>query len=408
MRNFLLILFLLFCLHGFSQQLLPIQYDTNRYEQEFILNGTADFGSTSLNNEMSGKLLFGGYIDDRIKDNSFSNHKGINRFGTDVSSEIEYRNMKVDLLKKENLGFIVKGGYYNYLSMLYAKDLFGLIFYGNENYLGENASFTGSRFSMMAFQKIGFGVIDKRSKSNVTLNFYTISNYFDGNIREGALFQSSTGDSVSLTFDGDFEFASNSTFVKGFGLGVDLDFRIPVIFRNDRISYIQFLAKNLGVAHLTKNVTKYAADTIFTYDGLTFDQLYGEGNVFKNDFSILDSLGVDSTSTNRTRFLPGYLQVGKMVDDLNPSRFQSFFGIRMYPSIAYVPMIYAGVQIKTTKWLDLGLNISYGGYTQFRSGLYTQFKLKNFAVGIASEDLIGVVSKKGRGQSVIIRLRYKL
>lgn len=393
---------------GFSQQLLPIQYDTNRYDQEFILNGVADYGSNVLNNELSQKFLFGGYVTNEIKDNSFSNHSGINRFGMDVSGEFEYRNMKCNLFGKEKWGFIVKAGDYNYMSLLYSKDLFGMTFYGNEHYLGENINFSGSRFSTMSFQKVGFGIIDKSTKSNISLNFYTISNYAEGSVREGQLFQSESGDSVSLTFDGDFEYASETAFLKGYGVGIDLDFRIPVVIREDRVSYIQFLAKNIGVAHLNSPITKYAADTIFTYDGLTFNQLYGKESIFDDNFSVLDSIGVDSTSTTKVRFLPGFLQVGKIVDAMSTARVQSFFGVRMYPSIAYVPMIYAGAQFKTTKWLDLGANISYGGYVKFRAGMYAQFKMKNFALGVSSEDLFGMVSKKGKGQSLIVRLRVKL
>jgi len=400
--------FVIFVFGGYSQQLLPIQHDTNTYSHELIVAGVGDFGSTSIKNEMSKKFLFGGDITQTDKDNSFGRHRTINRLGMDVTGEIEYRNFKVNLFKKENLGFIVKGGYYNYLSMVYSKDLFGLTFYGNENYLGENINFSGSRFSTMSFQKIGFGVIDKKSKANVCLNFYSISNYADVNVRDGQLFQSESGDSVSLTLSGTFEYSSENTFVKGYGVGIDLDFRIPAIILKDRISYIQFLAKNVGIASLNSPITRYSVDTLFNYDGLTFDQLYGESSIFDGNFSYLDTLGIDSTTTTKIRFLPGFLQVGKIVDEMSPARVQSFFGIRMYPSVAYVPLIYAGAQIRTTNWLDLGINISYGGFSRFRTGLYAQFDLKMCAVGISTEDLVGVISKNGMGQSIILRLRMKI
>ena len=403
-------LFLLLGLNsvGFAQQLLPIQYDTNAYNQEYIINGVADFGASSIQNSLSSKFLYGGNITNEIKDNSYAKHKGINRLGADLTSEFEYRNMKVNLFKKENLGFIIKAGYYTYVSSLYSKDLFGLTFYGNENYLGENANFSGTRFSSMSFQKIGFGVINKKTKSTVSLNLYSISNYAEGNIREGKLFQSASGDSVSLTFDGEFQYASTNTFVKGYGVGVDLDFRIPVVIKEGKTSYIQFLAKNLGVAHIYSAVTRYTADTIISFDGFTFNQLVGDANIFNSNSSILDTLGIDSTSITKVRFLPGFIQIGKIVDVMCTSKVQSFYGVRMYPSVSYVPMIYAGVHLKTTKWLDLGANVSYGGYTALRFGLYSQINLKKFAVGISSEDLVGMVSNTGKGQSIILRLRLKI
>lgn len=403
-------LILIFCCSANvkAQQLLPIQHDTTFHNYEFIINGVLDYGTSSINNDFSRKLLFGGAITDDIKDNSFANHKGINRFGFDLSSEAEFRNFKINLFGKDNWGLLVKGGYYNYFSAIYSKDLFGLAFYGNEQYLGENVNFSGSRFSTMTFQKLGFGIIDKKSKSNVTLNFYSISNYVEGTVRDGILFQTEEGDSLSLTLDGELEYTSENTFIKGFGAGIDLDFRIPVIIRKEKVSYIQFLAKNMGIAHVFSDVTHYSVDSIYTYDGLSFDQIYGDQSIFNNKFSVLDTLGIDSTTTTKTRFLPGFIQAGKIIDEYSTTKLQSFFGVRIYPSIGYAPMVYAGVQCKTTKWLDLGLNVSYGGYSAFKGGLYAQFKLKNLALGIASENLYGLFSKNAKGESFVLRLRYIL
>ncbi len=407
-RYNLILLILGISTFGLTQQLLPIQHDTNTYDQEFILSGVADYSATSIQKDLSSKFLLGGFISTDIKNNSFDLHKGINRLGMDLSSEFEYRNLKINLFGKEKYGFTIKAGYYSYMSSLYSKDLFGLTFYGNENYLGENAVLSGTRFSSMSFQKIGFGVINKKSKFNLSLNLYSISNYAEGNIREAELFQSANGDSLSLRLDGEFQYASHHTFVKGYGLGVDLDFRIPVIIREGKTSYIQFVAKNIGVAHINSKVTRYAADTLLTFDGFSFDELIGDVNAFNSNTDLLDTLGIDSTTITKTRFLPGFIQIGKIVDNMCSSKFQSFFGVRIYPSISYIPMIYAGVHFKTTKWLDLGANASYGGYTTLRFGMYSQVTLKNFNIGISSEDLIGMVSKKGKGQSIILRLRLRL
>jgi hypothetical protein len=397
------------CFSGvFGQQLLPIQYDTSLYSQEFFMQGLADYGATSLHNDLTKKFLYGGAITNDIKDRSNKSHNGINRVGADVSGEMEYRNYSVNLFKKQNLGFLVKGGYYNYLSLIYAKDLFGLAFYGNESYLGENIDFSGTRFSAISFQKVGFGIIDKKTKSNVALNFYSISNFSEGQIRSGQLFQSEDGDSVNLGLDGTIEMAAGSNFFKGYGIGVDLDFKIPVIFRADKVSFIQFTAKNLGVSYLNSPITRYSADTNIAYTGFEFQQLYGESSILDGNISVLDSLGIDSTSVKKVRFLPGYFQVGKIVDEMNPARIQSFFGLRVYPSIAYTPLLFAGAQIKALPWLDFGAHASYGGFTNFRVGLYSQIKFSSWSFGLATEDLVGMVSPNGRGQSIITRLRVKL
>ena len=405
MKGWFLILAILFSIQGYAQQLLPIQHDTNFVDQEFILNGVFDYSATSIRNDLSRKMLFGGYRTDEIKDRSFGEHSGVNRFGGDASAEFEYRNCKASLFGK--YGFNVKAGYYNYLSVLYSKDLFGLTFYGNERYLGSDVDLSGSRFTAMFFQKIGFGLIDKKSGSGLTLNYYSVSNYAQAHLREGHLYQNDDADTVTLEADGYFDQANNSGYFKGHGVGVDADIRFPVSFRKDKTSYIQILVKNAGVAMFAEPVRRYSADTTFTYTGFTFEQLYGDNAVI-DDINVLDTLGFDSLTVNKYRILPGFIQAGNIIDEHDSSRFQGFYGLRLYTAMTYAPMVYAGLHMKTTDWLALGLNAGYGGFTQFRVGLYMQFKYKGFTAGLATEDLIGVLSKYGKGASVVGRLSYRI
>lgn len=407
MRFFLFISLVCVSFNMRAQQLLPIQHDTNHIEQEFILNGVFDYSATSIRNDLSRKLLFGGFITNEIKDRSFDTHSGINRFGGDVSSEFEYRNYKTDLFGTGKYGFSVKAGYYNYLSVLYSKDLFGLTFYGNERYLGQEADLSGSRFTAMFFQKIGFGIIDKSSRSSLSLNYYSISNYSEALLSGGYLYQNEGGDTLNLTIDGVLDQSKGAGYFKGHGVGVDADIRFPVSFRKDKISYIQFLAKNIGVARLSEPVQRYSADTTFSYTGFAFDQFYGDNSVTEN-IDVLDTLGFDSLTVTKYRFLPGFVQVGKIIDDMDSARFQGYYGLRMYTALSYAPMIYAGVQVRAAKWLDVGLNAGYGGFTHFRMGLYLQFDIKGFSAGLASEDFYGIISSNGRGASIVGRLRYRI
>ncbi len=390
-----------------AQSMMPIQQDTLNLEHELIVFGVADYSSTSLSNELMKTMLYGGEISYGIKNRSFINHKGINRFGADISGEIEYRDFRINLFKNPNWGLTIKSGYCNYISLLYSKDLYGLTFFGNDNYLGKNVNISGTRFLGMSFQKFGFGVVDKKSKSSVSLNLYSLSNYAEATIFDGNLFQSSTADSVSLTMQGNFDFSGGSTFVKGVGAGVDLDLRVPVILREGKTSIIQFQSKNLGVCNFQENITRYTADTSIYFSGLNFDQIYGGNSIFNNNFSLVDSLGIDSFGIRKWRFLPCFIQVGKIVNELDSSNVQAFYGIRLYSTSAFVPMLYGGLHYRLSKVFGLGLNISYGGYSNTRFGLYTQWQIGDFSLGISSENLTGFFLKDAKGESILIRLRCK-
>jgi hypothetical protein len=387
-----------------AQSILPLQYDTSIINQEFILHGTADYGFSSIRNDFSNKILFGGFINDAIKDKSFGLHRGINRGGFEAGAELEYRNYKVNAFKKER-GIVVKLGYGSFGSVLYSKDLFGLTFYGNESYLGQNVDFSGSTFNFMTFQKIGFGFIDKKSKSSLTLNAYSISNYASGRAYNGGLFQSESVDSINLLLDANLDLTNSSSFTKGIGLGFDFDYRIPFEIKKDKLAFLQMTVRNFGVAYFPTNVSNFQTDTTYIYEGFTLDQLVGNASVLNNGTSILDTLNVNEQTKSALKMLPGYVQVAKIIDEHNTSLFQSYFGAKLFYTLAYVPMIYIGGQLRVNDYIKFGSHFSYGGFTKFRMGLYANFDINKLNIGLGSEDFIGTVSKLGRGKSIQLRLR---
>lgn len=389
---------------GYSQSWIPIQHDTllNK-KHEFIFSGTADYASTSLNKSLTQKLFFGGEITDEIKENSLRLHKGINRFGLDLNTEIEYRNYTTNLFKKSRWGFVVKAGYFSFINALYSKDLYELTFYGNQNYLGDTALFSGTKFSSLTYQKLGVGWLDKRSKSTVSLNVYALNNYSSANIRNARIYQSSTIDTLTFTFDGLAQTSTSTSFFSGLGLGIDADFRFAIPTKNTPI-YYQFLAKNIGIASFRNSITNYEADTSITFTGLTFNQVLNGSSFLDSNYAVLDSIGVKKGQSKPLLFLPGFFQFSKLVDANSPRKLQEFYGVRLFLVSAYTPLVFAGadyrISLGTNTNINIGINASYGGFSRFRFGTYSSFRLKNWNLGIASENILGKT-----GQSILFRVQ---
>jgi hypothetical protein len=405
MKKITFIFFLLNGLLGSAQSWIPVQQDTLLdKKQEFIFSGTADYASTSLHKSLSQKLFFGGEITDAIKEKSLKLHRGINQFGSDLNAEIEYRNFQVNLFGKPAWGFTVKAGYYSFINALYSKDLYKLAFYGNDGFIGNTASVSGTQFSAYGYQKIGFGWLDKKSKSSISLNLYNLSNYSDALVRTGEIYQSQTIDSLSITFDGRASFTNGTSFFKGFGAGLDADIRLKVPTKKNKVVYYQFLAKNIGFTSLRESITRYGGDTVFTFTGLSFNQVLNGSSFLDSNFSVLDTLGIQNSPVKTTIFLPGFLQFSKLVDAQSTRKLQEFYGIRLFLASAYTPLVFAGIDYRISlgkiNTLNFGLNTSYGGFSKFRFGLYSSLRIKNWNLGIASENIIGKT-----GQSILFRIQ---
>lgn len=383
-------------------QSLPLHYDTLERDNSLVFTGNVDYNSSGIQREISSKFIRGGFIDDKMKDASFSKHKGVNRAGFIGEGELVFRNYKQKIIK--NWGWQVKAGYGSYSGMIYSKDLFGLVFYGNDRYKGQTVDLSGTNFLSTTFQKIGFGLINERSKSNITLNFYNISSRYAADLRDVSFIQDSQNDQIDLTLEGTFEARDNAKFSQGIGVGFDLDFKIPFNF-NNKVHFIQVDVRNLGFSYMHSSQKKYTVDTSFIFSGFKLDDLIGDNALFSDSISVLDELGVDHENKKSFHLLPGFIQVAKIVDDMNSGKIQSFFGVRVYPTLIFAPHVFVGVDYAPISMLRIGLSGAYGGYGGFRAGLYASLKVKKYSIGISSENVVGFFTKKSFGQSLNLRFR---
>jgi hypothetical protein len=387
-----------------AQHSLPIQMDTLIHNYEVIGTGILDYGSTSIRNEMTQKLIYGGFIDSEMKDRSLLSHRNLNRVGIDASGEIEFRDYHTRIFNQDKYGYYVRGGYYNYISSAYAPDVFSLIFNGNSSFLGDTARLSGTQANAISFQKIGLGFIDKKSKSNIGINYYNVSNLSDAFIRSGDLIMDSTGANLELDLGGRFRYSQGKKFNKGWGIGIDADFRIPIKWLNESQAYIQVQLKNIGFTSI-KEMTVYTADENYDFSGFKFSQLISDSSAtISGTEQLLDTLGIQKDSKSITAMLPGFIQIGKVVDAQSTKTVQSFFGVRLNTTLDYTPLVYAGAHIKLYQWMKVGVQASYGGFSNFRLGFYSQYDFGKFHFGIGSEDLIGALSNKGYGESIHFRI----
>ncbi len=406
MVKYLGIIFIFSALSVSGQAILPIQYDTIIHQHELIISGDADLSATSMSKSMFIPFVFGGGISNDMKDKSLDRHKSHNRIGVLAQAEFEYRNYNVNLFKNSKYGFLIHGGYYVSAFGNYRKDLFEMAFYGNEPFLGRTADFSSSSMRLTAYQKIGFGIIDKKSKSSLSLNLVNVSSFASAYINQGELTQDADGENIDLILDGNFLQSNGSSFSKGLGASIDFDYRIPVLWFKDQTAFVQVQVKNFGFAYLNKGVKSYQVDSTYHYSGFNLDQLTNNSSF--TDFSIQDSLNIRPENKKQMIALPFFVQIGKIVDEHHAGKFQSFFGVRIYPTATYVPVLYVGGNWRPVNWVDLGLSVSYGGYTYLRGGLYASFKLKNIHLGLGTEDVYGLVSKNALGESLNIRMRWSL
>ena len=391
-----------------SGQLLFPVYSDSAFQQDVLeVEGVLEYQATALKREIQNTLIFGGYIDEDMKKRSFDKHGDLNRIGGNVNAEIRFVHGKGKLFG-DSLTWMVKAGYTAVGNVHYGKDAFGLLFYGNSSYIGTTADLTNTKLDFMQFQKVGFGLVSKKNRSSITLNLVNVQNYAEGFVRKGELTQNEDGSQIDMEMKGDFQYTQGNKFSKGLGASVDIDYRIRVPWVKESFTTFQVSVQNFGFAYLYEGVKKYSVDSSYTYSGFDFDSFKDGNNPFGSDFSLLDSLGIGSRETKKAVFLPCYIQAMKLVDMGSSKKVQSFFGIRLYPSFASVPLVFAGAYWKAASFLHASASLSYGSFGNLKGGIYASLVLNKVNLMVGTDNIAGAVSKSGFGESVVTRLIWKL
>jgi hypothetical protein len=409
MRLYLSLLFISVAACSFGQNALPIYHDSLGYSGNFIeFDEAIDYHSTSIKNDLSKSFIWGGEIDQTMKDRSFSKHNGINRLGFYNTNELRYIQLSKPFLGKESCGWGVKMGYYAAGSVSYNKDLFGLLMYGNSSYLDQTASFSNTISQFMLFQKVGFGLVNRKTKSSIYLNVVNVQQAFKATIDKGELSQNAEGSSLDVLLDGEFAFTEGTDFSQGLGLAIDGEVRFMTPWIKESKAPFSFSVNNLGVAYMYNGMSKYDIDSSYNYSGFTVNQLANSAATFGNDFDVFDSLNIEKTQVKKWLAIPGYIQLMKLVDYNSSKQLQSFFGVRVYPTMRAVPAVFVGVNYRPIQAFSAALSLYYGGFGKIRSGLYLSYLARKITVSLGTDDFLGYVSKNGFGQSLIFKLTWKI
>ncbi|MGV3631550.1 MAG: hypothetical protein ACO1O6_10090 [Bacteroidota bacterium] len=376
-----------------------LSFDTSKFMLSFRVSH--DIQSSSVRNEFLSVMLKGGTLTDEIKDRSLDKHTDINRLGREFTGELIFADYQLSPFKGKKYGMMAEVGYNSLLAGVYAKDAFKLAFYGNASYVNDSADFSGSEFQYLDFQNFGIGLINKRTKSYFSLNLVNIQNYFEGEIRDGEFALSADSSQAVFGLNAWSKNSYSSDFTKGLGIAANFCINFEVSWRKESKAFFQFKVKNLGFARV-RSVQSYSVDSTLAFGGFQLDDLLHNDQQSFSEVSWLDTLGVRTDTLKQFVALPAMIQFGKILSTDSDLQTQSFFGVKLYPRLSYVPKIYLGIDHRLSDDLHVGASCSYGGFGLFRAGIYAAVRKKNYDFGIGTEDIWGAVSKRGFGQMVCL------
>lgn len=364
-----------------------------------------DVHSSSIQNIYSKKIVQGGTFSETDKEKMFQKHKELNRLGLDYQFSIQINNIPLKKIVKKPIFWNIKAGTKTLFASSYSKDFFGLLTFGNDRFLGDTLDFKASRFNYYFFQKLGLGLTFPKFNSQIFFNFVNLSSFFNGDL-DGQFFNESNGNSIY--WDAQANWSQNPKVNWSNGIGFSMDYQQTLKFNlnENKEVYFQIKVEDLGLVNLKK--AEFQSDTSFTFSGFGVNQLFQISEVKTTENAWMDSLHIKRDTLNSWEVLPFSITLQKLTSMDSSSKWQSFFGVKSYPTLPYFPKIFVGAEFSFRKNSQIGSALSYGGFGGFRWGLYSRLQWKKMSFFIGLEDFISVFSNKMYGKNLNFKWSWRL
>ena len=397
---FTFLLFVCQCTIAQVPSLLLLQADSVPEDRLLMTMGARlEFGSTVFDNAFLGKFVLGGNISDQSIDNISSRLSDVNHAGFNALAGLAVYSFEDSVFGVSNLGLSAGFStmYDGQLSI--SRDAFDLIFKGNEMFRGGEAELSPTYFQNLAFQKFGLGVFDKNDYSGIMISLVNGQQLQRFELDESRLFTSAMGDSLHLSYTG--EFAGSDTSRTGFGVltgvGVALDANINLPMPDNR-GFISLSFENMGFISWLNGFETYRFDSSATWTGINANGIFDFNTDTLGFDQLRDTIHTVRTVESRTTGLPSRVKLNFLRRTGERDYYEA--GVILQPNRSSIPLLHAGYTAGLGKSHFITLRALFGGYQYFRMGWQYQALVRNsWYVSVGMDNWPGVFSGHAQGMS---------
>jgi hypothetical protein len=409
----------LFCfallLHTFSIAQIPLIYSTDFPDSSRIsigLQAGYELNASALTTKFLTKFYRGGYIDREMKDEVLDRTKMKNRMGANVNMGIFAAFRPDSFLHKTNYSFFFSVQDRQHFNCSYSRDLFKTGFYGNAQFAGTTADFSGFNMTLLRYQQVQVGMfssqLDSAARWGIGLSFLKGEQYAAVFAEKAELFTSEDGQYID--FNTSIQAASSDTAntglgaFNGYGASVDLFFEAPF---KSRIGYskLRLSVQDIGLIRFNENSLYLNQDSLFHYTGFNITSVYDLQD------STFTSTSQDSIAGRIIPFkkqaisvtIPATLNLS--VETQLSKKFVLTKGLRYIFNGNFNLQVYLRGGYAISKSALVTAHVGYGGYGNLYYGLGTRLRFKSLYIYAGCNDIQGwVTPNRAAGQSAYLSL----
>lgn len=385
-----------------------VSFFDDKVEQVIELEGYGVYGSNVMDIETIKLFYEGGYFDEDLKNESINRLNAKNLIGGEYGMRLAYELPFIDGLDSSGLYVCYELGGAGGLA--FTSDLFKLTFLGNQKFRSDTALMSGTEFSSFSFGKIGFGYIKPKEEivHQIGVSLMGFNSYTYGILDRGYYSSSVDGDSLQLRLSG--EWMTNRRLGQespvGYGIGVDYEAKLLPLKRDSLFMPMLICGvKNLGVFFSSSQMNVMNLDTTYYYASTEINNIADlSSDLFPHQLN-QDSLLPAFEQVRKFRMLPFELYFYSPSDPFG-RKLQLTYGMRYRYGVSMIPEIYLGGDWRPGSKTIISSNLFFGGYSYFKVGLSIRQEIGNLRIGVALNNVPGILSNEGYQQSLAISLSY--
>lgn len=412
MRRIQIIFFILLVANHLSaQNFLPEVIRTDTSKPMIIrLNYGLSYHSQNLPNSFMNYFIQGGKISNDEKGEVSDGLKSSNSLGGEQIITARYMDFSSHPFKDKNWGFFINLEHHNHFGAVFSKNLFDLAFYGNGPYTGQHLDISGFEVNQLSFQKLGVGIADSRSGSEVSVSVVKGQQFSYGNFTKADFY---TDDSTAnITFEYSSTIARSNPDEKKFsafngaGVGVDFIWNFKVLRDTILPTFTRWQLRVMNAGFITWNSATqvHQKDSVVNYTGFEITSFFQpQEDLIGGNTTFQDTITPRYENKKFYSLLPVDVRLGNLVDPYTGKWIKPVFGFRYKLITGFKPMGYAGCIMRLNQSTNFQTIASYGGFGGLRVGIKLQGKFgKNFNYMIGSSSVDGLASSSRYGKDAYI------
>lgn len=308
-------------------------------------------------------------------------------------------------------------------SYYFGKNLFRLLYNGNETFGGERVNLTDINLGVHAYREIGFGaafpMIDIKGTMGLRggFNLKYLTGYGGFKTTNADVFFQSSEDGTRWTFDGDYRInaaypdpdnITGATVRSGIGSGIGIDVGASLqIFEN--LKAYASINDIGGISYGSDNSTNFSSSGTIIYEGVRVN-VFSADDITVNYDTLLSKFDPVETNEGFNISLPTRIVLGGEFGLIGKEskkgvkyfkhnvHFTYIQGLNRSPGNSVRPFINGGYSYRAGNAVSMGVNTGYGGIYGFNLGAFVALRggPVRFAIG-SNAFLSGFVPNLAKG-----------